>query len=231
MEAKLNILYEDRDLVVAVKPAGVESESANGLEPDMVNCLKSHCAGTGKEPYIGVIHRLDKPVSGIMVFAKTPECAAQLSGQMREGKIHKTYRAILCGQPKEKSAEWTDWLVQEKKGNMTRVGAKGEPGAKEAKLRYTLLKKKFTEGEQIAEVEIHLMTGRHHQIRVQFASRGMPLAGDRKYNPVYRETPVTGVCGNSDLGKQLCLCAVSLGFTHPRTKKKMEFRVDPPFSL
>lgn len=231
MGAGLDILYEDRELLVVVKPEGVESEAARGLAPDLVNRIKVHLSGNGKEPYVGVVQRLDKPVSGIMVFAKTPESAAQLSRQLREGKISKTYRAILCGQPKEKSAEWTDWLIQEKQGNVTRVGQKEENGAKEARLRYTLLRKKFAEGEQISEVEISLLTGRHHQIRVQFASRGMPLVGDRKYNPAYREMPAKGICGSTEMGKHLCLCAVSLRFTHPKTRKKMDFHINPPFSL
>ncbi len=229
--AELDILYEDRELLVAVKPAGVESEAARGLEPDMVNRIRNHLAGSGREPYVGVIHRLDKPVSGIMVFAKSKESAAALSKELRDGKMQKKYRAILCGQPKEKKGTLTDWLVQEKQGNRSRTGTKGEAGAKEARLRYTLLRKKYLEGEQISEVEIELLTGRHHQIRVQFAARGLPLMGDRKYNPAYEATPAAGLCGSSGLGKQLCLCAYFLSFTHPKSRKRMQFSIEPPCSL
>ena len=239
----LKILFEDRDMIVAVKPAGVDSEAAGGLTKDMVNMIRNHIAagragegGTGNKgskepPYVGVIQRLDRPVSGVMVFAKTKEAAAALSKELREGKMKKTYRAVLCGQPKEKSGMLTDWIVQEKQGNLSRVGKKTDPGAKEAKLEYTVLRKQFFLGEQISEVEIRLLTGRHHQIRVQFASRGMPLMGDRKYNPACGSTPPAGLCGSSDLGRQLCLAAVSLSFTHPKTRKPMTFQIDPPFAL
>ena len=154
-----------------------------------------------------------------------------MSKELREGKMTKTYRAILCGQPAEKSGELCDWMVQEKKGNLSRVGKKTDPGAKEAKLSYTVLRKQFLEGQQISEVEIRLLTGRHHQIRVQFASRGMPLMGDRKYNPAYQTSPPAGLCGTSEMGKHLCLTAVSLSFTHPKTRKPMHFSIEPPFSL
>ena len=245
---ELKILFEDREILVAVKPEGVDSEAAGGFGRDMVNMIRNHLAqsrenaraadprsggrpGSAQPPYVGVIRRLDKPVSGIMVFAKTKEAAAALSKELREGKMTKTYRAILCGQPAEKSGMLCDWMIQEKKGNLSRVGKKTDPGAKEAKLSYTVLRKQFLEGQQISEVEIRLLTGRHHQIRVQFASRGMPLMGDRKYNPAYQTSPPAGLCGTSEMGKHLCLTAVSLSFTHPKTRRPMHFSIDPPFSL
>ena len=245
---ELKILFEDREILVAVKPEGVDSEAAGGFGRDMVNMVRNHLAQSGaggpntggaqngrpvsgQPPYVGVIRRLDKPVSGIMVFAKTKETAAALSKELREGKMTKTYRAILCGQPAEKSGMLCDWMIQEKKGNLSRIGKKTDPGAKEAKLSYTVLRKQFLEGQQISEVEIRLLTGRHHQIRVQFASRGMPLMGDRKYNPAYQTSPPAGLCGTSEMGKHLCLTAVSLSFTHPKTRKPMHFSIDPPFSL
>ena len=128
---ELEILFEDRDILVAVKPEGVESEAARGLAPDMVNRIRNHLSVSGKEPYVAVIQRLDKPVTGIMVFAKNKESAAALSRELREGGMKKKYRAILCGQPKEKQGSFSDWLVHETKGNVTRCGRKGEPGAKE----------------------------------------------------------------------------------------------------
>ena len=231
---ELKILFEDREILVAVKPEGVDSEAARGFGKDMVNMIRNHLAqgrDNTQPPYVGVIRRLDKPVSGIMVFAKTKEAAAALSKELREGKMTKTYRAILCGQPSEKSGMLCDWMIQEKKGNLSRVGKKTDPGAKEAKLSYTVLRKQFLEGQQVSEVEVRLLTGRHHQIRVQFASRGMPLMGDRKYNPAYQTSPPTGLCGTSEMGKHLCLTAVSLTFTHPKTRRPMRFSIDPPFSL
>ena len=235
MEA-LQILFEDRDILVAVKPVGVESESAKGLEPDMVNMIKKHLSNGNGEPYVGVVHRLDKPVSGIMVFAKNKESAAALSRQLREGTMKKKYRAIVCGQPKEKNGKFSDLLLQDNKTNVTAVVKKGTEGGKLAELNYTLLRKKFLEGEQIAEVEIELLTGRHHQIRVQFASHGLPLMGDRKYNPAYtrkdekgRELPPAGLCG-TEMGKQLCLTAVSLAFVHPKSRKALHYEIKPSFT-
>ena len=216
--AELKILYEDGDIIAAVKPAGVDSEAARGLAPDMVNLVRSHLAAGKGAPYVGVIQRLDRPVSGIMVFSKNPETAAALSKALREGKFEKLYRAILCGVPEKAEDTLTDWLVQEKKGNLTRTGRKGEPGAKEARLMYRILRTEERDGQWYSEAEIRLLTGRHHQIRVQFASRGLPLRGDRKY-------------GRPAAGNRLCLCAVRLAFPHPKTGKNLSFSIDPPFSL
>ena len=163
--AELKILYEDGDIIAAVKPAGVDSEAARGLAPDMVNLVRSHLAAGKGAPYVGVIQRLDRPVSGIMVFAKNPETAAALSKALREGKFQKLYRAILCGVPEKAEDTLTDWLVQEKKGNLTRTGRKGEPGAKEARLMYRILRSEERDGQWYSEAEIRLLTGRHHQIR------------------------------------------------------------------
>ncbi len=229
---ELKILYEDREILVAVKPEGVDSEAAGGFGKDMVNLIRNHLArNSGNSAAAAPQSAPDAPVSGIMVFAKTKDAAAVLSRELREGKMTKTYRAVLCGQPAEKSGTLCDWMVQEKKGNLSRVGQKTDPGAKEAKLSYKVLRKQFLEGQQISEVEIRLLTGRHHQIRVQFASRNMPLMGDRKYNPAYQSSPPEGLCGSSEMGKHLCLAAVSLSFTHPKTKKPLRFSMEPPFSL
>ena len=226
--AELKILYEDGDIIAAVKPAGVDSEAARGLAPDMVNLVRSHLAAGKGAPYVGVIQRLDRPVSGIMVFSKNPETAAALSKALREGKFQKLYRAILCGVPEKAEDTLTDWLVQEKKGNLTRTGRKGEPGAKEARLMYRILRSEERDGQLYSEAEIRLLTGRHHQIRVQFASRGLPLLGDRKYG-----VPDAGdrKHGLPDAGNRLCLCAVQLAFPHPKTGKNLSFSIDPPFSL
>ena len=235
--AELNILYEDDDILAAVKPAGVDSEAARGLTPDMVNLVRSRLADGKGAPYVGVIQRLDRPVSGVMVFAKNRESAAALSKALREGKFRKVYRAILCGTPEETEGTFTDWLVQEKKGNLTRTGKKREPGAKESKLTYRILRTVERDGQAYSEAEIRLLTGRHHQIRVQFASRGLPLLGDRKYGTVPGGSgaagPVPGVGdpGRTASGRQLCLCAARLSFPHPKTGKRMDFAIDPPFTL
>ena len=212
---QLDILYEDKDLIVVIKPAGVQSQSADSFQDDMVSLLKKHIAGsrqegTGDEPYIGVVHRLDTMVEGVMVYAKTRDAAAQLSRQVRDGDIGKRYQAVLCGIPKDKSGHLTDYLVQDARTNMSRVAKASETGAKQAELTYRLLDKKFVGGEQLSRVEIELITGRHHQIRVQFASRGWPVLGDIKYG--------------SRKADRLYLASSEISFTHPRTKKKMTFK-------
>jgi len=232
---ELNILFEDRDLLVAYKPAGVESESARGLASDMVNMIKNHLAASDRsgEPYVGVVHRLDKPVEGVMVFAKTKEAAAALSREIADGNMKKKYRAVLCGQPAELSGTLTDWIRQDVKTNFSEVTKENAPGAKKAVLKYRVILRKYIEGERISEAEIELLTGRHHQIRVQFSSRGLPLLGDRKYNPAYgrkdekgRTVPPSGLCGKP-CGENLALCAVSLSFVHPKSRKPMHFECRP----
>ena len=233
---ELKVLFEDRDLIVAVKPSGTESESAKGTEPDMVNLIRNRIAkadpGKG-EPYVGVVHRLDKPVEGIMVFAKNRETAAALSKQLAEGKMKKLYRAVLCGQPEAASGSLSDWIVQDGKTGTSKTVPKNTPGAKKADLKYRVTGKKYLEGERISEVEIELLTGRHHQIRVQFSSRGLPLLGDHRYNPAYlkadgkgRFLPPAGLCGKP-CGENLALCAVSLSFVHPKSRKPMNFSIKP----
>ena len=225
---ELKILFEDRDILVAVKPEGVDSEAAKGLVPDMVNLVRSHLSRGQGEPYVGLIQRLDRPVTGIMVFAKNKESAAALSKELKDGGMGKRYRAVLCGQPKDKQGTLSDFLVKDEKTNLTRVGKKGDRGAKNAELNYTVIQKKYTDGERISEVEIELLTGRHHQIRVQFASHGMPLMGDRKYNPAFAGAAKGGAAA-TELGRHLCLCNTELSFTHPKTRKRMTFRISAPF--
>ena len=212
---QLDILYEDKDVIVVIKPAGVQSQSADSFHDDMVSLLKKHIAGsrregTDGEPYIGVVHRLDTMVEGVMVYAKTRDAAAQLSRQVRDGDIGKRYQAVLCGIPKDKTGHLTDYLVQDARTNMSRVAKASDAGAKQAELTYRLLDKKFVGGEQLSRVEIELITGRHHQIRVQFASRGWPVLGDIKYG--------------SRKADRLYLVSGEISFTHPRTKKKMTFK-------
>ncbi len=228
-----DILYEDKELIVVIKPAGVQSQSAGTFQDDMVSLLKKHIAAGGRaggdmtsdkattgangrsggehaEPYVGIVHRLDTMVEGVMVYAKTREAAAQLSRQVRDGDIGKRYQAVLCGIPKDKAGRLTDYLVQDARTNMSRVARASEAGAKQAELTYRLLDKKFVGGEQLSRVEIELITGRHHQIRVQFASRGWPVLGDIKYG--------------SRKADRLYLVSSEISFIHPRTKKKMTFK-------
>lgn len=216
----LKVLYEDQDILVAVKPAGVESQAAKRFAPDMVSEVKKHLVinkmcTAGKEPYVGVIHRLDKPVSGIMVYGKTKNAAARLSSQLQDGKIRKIYQAVVCGKPVNSVDNFVDYLKQNVDGNYSQVVDKGIKEAKRAELSYRLLDFRESKEGGLSLLEIRLMTGRHHQIRVQCAAHGMPLWGDFKYNP-----------GHPEQGP-LALCAVSLAFSHPATGKALEFSIKP----
>lgn len=217
----LQILYEDRDVIVAVKPAGVEAQAARRFAPDMVSEIKKHLVinklcTPGKEPYVAVIHRLDKPVSGVMVYGKTKKAAAALSEQVQNGKMEKIYEAVVCGKPVDNVDNFVDYLKKTVDGNYSQVVEKGITDARRAELSYETVETKQTEEGTLTLVKIRLKTGRHHQIRVQFAAHGLPLYGDMKYNP-----------GFAAKEGGLALCAVSLAFDHPVTGKRMEFTIKP----
>ncbi len=219
----LKVLYEDREIIVVVKPAGVESQAAKKFAPDMISEIKKHMVihktcTPGKEPYVAVIHRLDKPVSGVMVYAKTKNAAAALSAQVQNRKMDKYYEAVVCGKPVDNVDKFVDYLKKTVDGNYSQVVDKEDKDGKRAELTFETVKTVETEEGILSLVRIHLLTGRHHQIRVQFASHGLPLYGDGRYNPAFdgksRQTP-------------LALCAVSLAFDHPVTGKRMEFSMKP----
>jgi len=206
------ILYEDKDILVCHKPAGIAVQNARVGSMDMESLLKNYIAQKvpGKIPYLGIIHRLDQPVEGVLVFALNPKAAADLNRQMTTGKIKKVYLAITEGHAQVKSAKLVNWLKKDNRTNSSAVVAEGTVGAKKAKSEEGVR----DDGERNL-VRIYLDTGRHHQIRVQMAYAGMPLVGDRKYNP----------CQNGQ--EPLALCSAKLGFWHPVTKKQMEFQVKP----
>ena len=240
----LDILYEDKDILVVVKPAGVESQTSRRLEPDMVSEIKNYLHRKAQEkkklstglspkastapvdPYVGVIHRLDKPVRGVMVYAKNLKAAAHLSRQVQEGKLEKIYQALVCGKPVDNVGKYVDYLLKDGKTNTSRIVDKSVAGAKRAELEYQILEKKEQEDGTVRSlVEIHLHTGRHHQIRVQFAAHGTPLMGDTKYG-----VPAAASVGRARR-EPLALCAVRLSFLHPVTGKRMEFSTKPQFVL
>ncbi len=232
-EDKLIILHQDKDIIVCRKPAGVAVQTASVREKDMVSILKNQVGGE-----IFVVHRLDQPVEGVLVFARNKRAAAELSRQAADGSMRKIYRAICEAQRGAKvrvgdSHTLTDYLVKDGEKNLSRTCGKNDPGAKRAELTYRILKSWYT-GTQYAEVEIELKTGRHHQIRVQMAHAGMPIAGDRKYNPAWSEK--AGKDRNQsgkDSGDEgtLALCAVSLSFKHPTNKKTMTFEIKPEWPV
>lgn len=272
---KSKILAEDQHILVCCKPPGLAVQSGRIGEPDMVSELKNYLGG--RNPYLGLVHRLDQPVSGLLVFAKTPQAAAKLSqqaaahgeapqgGKNQTGKQDKTgqqkkngnqspgkagipsmekgYMALIYigtgkegaavsqgqkpGQDKnrnedlykiqDKEVKLVDYLLRDAGHNTSRVVKAGTKGAKRAELLYQVAE---TSGRQ-ALVRIRLLTGRHHQIRVQFANAGLPLLGDARYGTEEsREYSAEKGYGN------ICLCASSLSFYHPVTGKKMFFQLE-----
>ncbi len=220
---KTQIIYEDNDIIVCYKPAGIAVQTAGISQQDMVSELKNYFADRGqKNPYVGVVHRLDQPVSGVLVFAKNQAAAADLSTQVQDNRMHKIYRAYVYGAFDESEKERTlaDILYKDAKTNRSRVVASGSKEAKlgkKAKLSYTVLQE-IPVGEKVySELEIKLHTGRHHQIRVQLSHAGHPILGDTKY----------GTSESSELSmkvaKGLKLCAYKLTFIHPKTKKELDF--------
>ena len=210
---EIDILYEDGQLLVCRKPAGVPVQSGKVGQKDMVSILRNYRNGTEGDTYIGLVHRLDQPVQGVMVFAKTKMAAAGLSRQITDGRMKKQYLAVTCGKPMKKQGALVDYLLKDGRTNTSSIVPEGTKGAKRAELRYRIIAE--TPGYALAEID--LLTGRHHQIRVQMAGAGMPLAGDRKYNL-------------SDAGqteKYVALAAHRLSFEHPVLKKEICFEGKP----
>lgn len=214
----LEILYEDSAIIVCVKPAGVATQTKQIGQKDMESMLRTYRMQKGEPSYIGVVHRLDQPVSGVMVFAKTKEAAADLSRQVSSKAADKYYYAVTDGVPEESKGTLEDYLQRDGKTNLSKVVTSKENGAKHAELSYEVLAK--TDAKAL--VRVKLATGRHHQIRVQMAHAGWPLVGDRKYN-----FKTNMKMGNEPMG----LCSYKLRFNHPVTKKRMEFEIPNPFSL
>lgn len=194
----MKILYSDRDYAVILKPVGMDSEH------DVPEKIKEALGGDCYP-----IHRLDLNVSGVMVYARNKQSAAALSKAVQEGTLVKEYRALVHGTPPE-SGTWQDFLFKDSRKNKVFVVKKERKGVKKASLEFTRL----TEADP-SLVHIRLHTGRSHQIRVQFSSRGLPLVGERKYSTLEDDC-------------EIALWSSKIGFAHPVTGKKMEFELDPP---
>ena len=209
------IIFEDKDILVCHKAAGIAVQNARIGAADMESSLKNYLAlkNTETVPYLGVVHRLDQPVSGILVFARTPAAAKNLNQQLQNDQFEKYYQAVVCGALPD-SGTLTDYLVKDGRTNTSRICSKNTPGAKKAVLSYEILETSEVTG--LSVVQIHLGTGRHHQIRVQMADAGAPLWGDNKYNPEFV---------NKRGYFPIALRAFRLSFCHPTTGKRMEFEV------
>lgn len=206
----INILYEDNHLLVVEKPINVLVQADNTKDEDLLTILKSYLKEKYNKPgnvYLGLVHRLDRVVGGVMVFAKTSKAASRLSKQVTNRDIKKIYYAVVCGNLKG-SGRLENYLVKNEKTNTSYVSDKG----KLAVLNYEVLDNK----KDMSLVKIDLETGRHHQIRVQFSSVGYPLFGDHRYNKNYNK------------GEQIALFAKELSFYHPITKELLTFSLDLP---
>ncbi|MBR1770828.1 MAG: RluA family pseudouridine synthase [Lachnospiraceae bacterium] len=215
------ILYEDKQILVAYKPAGLAVQTARIGEPDMTSELKNYVKGG----YLGLVHRLDQPVEGLLVFGRTKAATAALSKQLAEGTLHKQYRAVLYGAPAQAAGELTDYLYKTRDYCAKIVSAEQaqETGAKRAVLRYCILKTtQVSENEQLSLAEISIETGRFHQIRAQMAHAGLPLLGDLKYGS---ERSVQ--CSREAGVRQVALCANALQFVHPAKGTTLPFTVTP----
>lgn len=201
----LEILYQDRRLLAAVKPFGVRSTDEPGGMPDLLRQALGD-----KQACVKTVHRLDQAVGGVMVFARSHEAARRLSGQIARRELEKTYLAVVHGVP-ENRGSFTDLLLRDKARRRTTVAAAPGKGVQEARLDYTLLERK----EEFSLICIHLQTGRTHQIRVQLSHHGFPLAGDKKY-------------GIPDEFPQIALWSHQLRLCHPETETPMVFSAPPP---
>lgn len=218
---ELQILYEDMQIIVCVKPAGVATETRKAGEQDMVSLLRNYRAGKGEEPYIGLVHRLDQPVEGILVFGKDAKSTGILSRQIRQNGFSKIYLAVTEGSMETQEGTLVDYLKKDGRSNTSSVTAKDDPQAKKAELYYQVLETDQGHVPVQNLVKIRLLTGRHHQIRVQMAHLGMPVAGDRKYGKCDK------AADGSRKGQGIGLCACRLMFIHPATKKEMIFEITP----
>lgn len=206
----ISVIYEDNHLLVVEKPINIPVQADSSNDKDLLTLLKEYIKNKYNKPskvYLGLVHRLDRPVGGIMVFAKTSKAASRLSEQVRTNKFRKTYYAILEGKANNQDV-LVDKLLKDTKTNTVKVDKNG----KEAILDYELLEYK----EPYSLVKIDLKTGRSHQIRVQFSSRGLPLYGDQRYNK------------NAKVGEQIALFAKEITFIHPTTKEELTFKLDLP---
>ena len=208
---KFKILYEDNHIIVVVKPPNIPSQGDKTGDEDMITIIKEYIKEKYNKPgnvYLGLVHRLDRPVGGVMVFAKTSKAASRLSEQVRNKLFKKEYLAIVDGKPQKSKNTLENYLLKNEKTNASKVVKEGTQNSKFAKLDYELLK--YNEETQLSLLKILLHTGRHHQIRVQLANFGHSICGDQKY-------------GTRGRGKQISLWAYKLTIQHPITKEEMCF--------
>ena len=211
----LIVLYEDNHIIVVLKPQAVPSCEDESKDKDLLTVIKEYIKEKENKSgnvYVGLVHRLDRPTGGVMVYAKSSKAAARLSEQMKTGDFEKIYSAVLTGTLKEKSATLTNYLKKNPINNMVYVTPQTVEGAKFAELEYKVLEERA--GLTLAAIKLH--TGRSHQIRVQLSNVGAPVSGDMRYG------------GEKAVKGKLALWATSLSFSHPVSKERMCFKIEPP---
>jgi 23S rRNA pseudouridine1911/1915/1917 synthase len=209
----LKVLYEDNHLLVVDKPVNIPVQADASGDIDLLTMGKAYIKERYAKPgevFLGLVHRLDRPVGGVVAFARTSKAAARLSEQLRTRDMSRGYLCIVRGAPPTRGT-LVHWLLKDEKNNTSRVVPEGTPGAKRAELSYETLESL----DGLSLLSVHLMTGRSHQIRVQFASQGHALWGDARY-------------GGGKPGEQIALHAASLTLTHPTTRARMTFRSEIP---
>lgn len=213
----MEILFEDNHIIVVNKPQGVPSQPDESGDKDMLTMVKDYIKEKYNKPgeaFVGLVHRLDRPTGGAMVFAKTSKAASRLSEQMRNGEFDKTYFAVTVGKPRDAKGTIVSYLKKDEKMNMAKLVPQSEQGAKRAELFYETLSYNSETNHSLLRVK--LGSGRGHQIRIQLKSIKCPILGDQKY-------------GGENMAKvMLNLFAVELAFLHPVSKEKLVFRVYPP---
>ncbi len=211
----LNVIYEDNHLLVLEKPINILMQADDTKDEDLLTIVKNYLITKYNKPgdaFLGLVHRLDRPVGGVVVFAKTSKAASRLSNQIRLNKMHKTYLAVVEHSFDEERATLKDYLYKNKQTNTSSVVNPLHEDSKLAILKYDLI----STINDLSLVKIDLVTGRSHQIRVQFASRNHPLWGDQRYNP------------NVEKDQQIALWAYKLSFEHPITKELLTFTLNMP---
>ncbi|NLL43599.1 MAG: RluA family pseudouridine synthase [Firmicutes bacterium] len=211
----IQILYEDNHLLVVVKPPNLLSQGDITGDPDLLTLMKGYLKEKYEKPgnvYLGLVHRLDRPVGGVMVFAKTSKAAGRLSEQIRQRKFGRGYLAVVEGHPEPISGSLHNYLLKDHRKNLVKVVKPGTVGAQECRLDFCVVDMSRSH----SLVRINLVTGRSHQIRVQMAESGHPLAGDKRYG------------SKTDAREQIALWAERIAFVHPTAKEEVVFTASPP---